>query len=91
MCIRGRGICTPDDAKPSLHTNDRGVPKEGPPPVVGRRRTFTTRPGLALLLAPSKQGFIPEAPCCSGTPSPHPAPDWASLLEREGSKVPDRA
>ncbi|KAJ4991767.1 hypothetical protein SVAN01_02617 [Stagonosporopsis vannaccii] len=29
----------------------QGVPKEGPTPVVGRRRTFTARPGLALLLA----------------------------------------
>lgn len=91
VCTRGPAICTPNDAaKPSTHPDGRGCPKKGHPPVVGRRRakTFTARPGLAMLL--TQQGFIPEAPCCSGTAA-HRAPYWAPLLEQEEFRVPKRA
>jgi hypothetical protein len=61
VCINSIVVCTPNDVNPScLHTGSRGVSKERPPPVAGRRRaeTFTARPGLGLLLAHSKQGSM---------------------------------
>jgi hypothetical protein len=86
VCIHG--ICTPNDANsPVSIQDDRGLSQRGATPssrpAAGRDVHCAARAAL-LLLAHCKHGFIPEAPCCSGT-GQHSTPSLAACAKRDMS------